>query len=877
MKFLKILILIITPALFILQAEAQDDKITGGILDKQVNSGYEDYGAYLIFGTDNDTLFFTSSRPVEKRRKIAMTAEIFYSTRPAMLRNTNTPINEGWSKAEKIKLEESRIAEFTRGSQTIHDDRIIFAAERDLSTETAEGTSFLFDLWQMTKRADGFSLPEPLLNVNDVDAWDSQPALSQDGKVLFFVSNRAGGKGGLDIWYSVRKPDGRWGTPKNAENINTEGDEFSPHAGADGNFYFSTNWDYEAGEKSDRGKDIYRADYVNAAGVQVPAHPVDLDKAIAEDANKYGLTIPGNIKYNSDKDDEFPFITPDRKGIFITSNRGGGLGKRDLYAFKLPQSKIRLMVNVSEEIYDENGNLIVPETEKKGLPLILKNKNTGAEREITSGVEYEVEPESTYEIHFSKFVEEECYQNKIEGGDVMKLETKRPFGLDTLYIRDALVTRRKIDIPPVIFHSTDTLPYFITGYWYPNTSENLKKFRKREASGFFDKTGFVDSTGYNYGKIAHKIDSVFDRRIYKPLEEMLPLFQDFCRDTLYLKVTVHGYTDPRGLSAGNEHPYRPGSRYQRVYMDSTITVGVDANGNPLVIPKGIDMFKRAWTVETKGGGERRVSLPNDGEEGNVLLSKMRAYYTFKTFDEAMQERSPIYQHMRNNNRVILDAEGFGIDKEGFKERNLRDDPQSRRIEIYLDVLRPNEIATHKRLKGGKLLITEKGIVEADDLSVEPEEEETPPESGEPETDVIDIEDENETEEDLDTSRGITETMPNRDMDVDDSQDIASLVTSDPLPPAQDNPMVQPESNKGCYSLQFATYNNLQNAEEGLETLKSFELDQARIVEYIDPFGNRSYRLRSGCYDTADEAIKSIGGMQPVAKALGLKTKPLIVR
>lgn len=227
--------------------EAKED-IRGGILDRNVNSGDEDYCSYLVFGDINDTLFFTSSRPVANRRPIALAAEIFYSTRPAEYRKTGKPINEGWSPAKQIEAELSRIAQFTRGSQAISPDRIIFAAERDLSTSTASGSSYLFDLWQMTKTSKGYTSPEPLTIVNDADAWDSQPTLSSDGKILYFVTNRAGGKGGLDIWYSVMDVTGAWSKPKPVPNINTPGNEVSPHCGADGKFYFSSDWNYSKNE-----------------------------------------------------------------------------------------------------------------------------------------------------------------------------------------------------------------------------------------------------------------------------------------------------------------------------------------------------------------------------------------------------------------------------------------------------------------------------------------------------------------------------------------------------------------------------------------------------------------------------------------------------
>ena len=60
-------------------------------------------------------------------------------------------------------------------------------------------------------------------------SWDSQPSLSADGRILFFSSNRKGGFGGNDIWYSVMQKDKTWSESKNLGSIvNSPKDEISP-------------------------------------------------------------------------------------------------------------------------------------------------------------------------------------------------------------------------------------------------------------------------------------------------------------------------------------------------------------------------------------------------------------------------------------------------------------------------------------------------------------------------------------------------------------------------------------------------------------------------------------------------------------------------
>jgi outer membrane protein OmpA-like peptidoglycan-associated protein len=62
-----------------------------------------------------------------------------------------------------------------------------------------------------------------------VASYDAQPALAENGKVLYFVSDRKGGYGGTDIWFSRLTPQG-WSTPQNAgPKINTPFDEIFPY------------------------------------------------------------------------------------------------------------------------------------------------------------------------------------------------------------------------------------------------------------------------------------------------------------------------------------------------------------------------------------------------------------------------------------------------------------------------------------------------------------------------------------------------------------------------------------------------------------------------------------------------------------------------
>lgn len=60
--------------------------------------------------------------------------------------------------------------------------------------------------------------------------WETHASISDDGKTLYFTSNRKGGFGGLDIYYSTLQPNGDWGVAVNlGKDINTPFNEESPY------------------------------------------------------------------------------------------------------------------------------------------------------------------------------------------------------------------------------------------------------------------------------------------------------------------------------------------------------------------------------------------------------------------------------------------------------------------------------------------------------------------------------------------------------------------------------------------------------------------------------------------------------------------------
>lgn len=159
------------------------------------------------------------------------------------------------------------------------------------STISADGRHIIFtvcgtsgcDLYESRKTGNNWSKPKNLgPNINS-QRWDAQPSLSADGRELYFVSERAGGFGGYDIWYAQLTDKG-WSKAVNlGPEVNTPQDEISPYIHVNNReLYLVSN-----GLPGYGGYDIYKVEKIDSGW----SLPVNLGKPLNDHHDQYSFIV----------------------------------------------------------------------------------------------------------------------------------------------------------------------------------------------------------------------------------------------------------------------------------------------------------------------------------------------------------------------------------------------------------------------------------------------------------------------------------------------------------------------------------------------------------------------------------------------------------
>jgi OOP family OmpA-OmpF porin len=261
---------------------------------------------------------------------------------------------------------------------------------------------------------------------------NTQPyyAKTSTGDVLYFVSDREGGKGGLDIWASAVNKKGEFGTPKNlGSKINTDRDEVTPfYDSKSSTLYFSSN-----GWISMGGQDIF--------------------KTQSDASGKYSGTVENlGAPFNSSCDDNYFRFGKNGEEGYLASNRAGIFSVRgktccfDIFSYKYDR---RFFLAVKGRVIDDATKEALFGA---GINLSLKSNNL-AESDVTIAGDsskgeipyfFNLKPEKQYKVSAAKdgyFASSQVFSTQgITRSDTQvidiylkKLEKNKAYRLNNIY------------------------------------------------------------------------------------------------------------------------------------------------------------------------------------------------------------------------------------------------------------------------------------------------------------------------------------------------------------------------------------------------------------------------------------------------------------
>ena len=269
-----------------------------------------------LYGSEWDQLYFSTTRQQTKGEELSgitgvKMADIFFSQKD----------DKGkWSKPEPIEGEvntayEDGACSFSPDGKTMYFTRC-----------THDPNYPRYAVIMSSNRSDAsWGKPEEVKISNDTLSTFAYPAVSPDGKWLYFSSDMPGGQGGMDLW-KISLDEYGYGAPENlGPKINTFADEVFPSFRANGELYFSSD-----GHPGMGGLDLFRAEQ-DSSGIWTMEN---LGSPMNSAGDDFGMTFEG--LHN--------------RGFFST-NRGNGRGWDQIMSFECPE----IVQSIKGWVYEKDG------------------------------------------------------------------------------------------------------------------------------------------------------------------------------------------------------------------------------------------------------------------------------------------------------------------------------------------------------------------------------------------------------------------------------------------------------------------------------------------------------------------------------------------
>lgn len=374
-----------------------------------------------------------------------------------------------------------------------------------------EGINHL-NLYYAEKKKNGKWAKATPMPFNGENYSVGHPALTMDGKTLYFSSDRGGTFGKADI-YKSELINGEWTTPENlGAVINTGEDEMFPYISDQNILYFAS-----AGHPGMGGLDVYRVD-------------LNVDVQVVE-----------NVGYpvNTENDD-FGLILKENHG-YLSSNRAGGKGRDDVYELWIHQ--LLVAAQMKDELTGEvlSGDIMILNQMDSAMLDEVHNETITNKLEVYRGRTLVISAKS------------EGYEDQVilfNTGDLPKetVEHTVDVQMRMLYEKvNALVLQRPLD-SDIVALGEEAIPF-------EGTIEDLREAYKKKRMEI-EKVYEISSIYYDFDKSNIRPDAA------EELDQLTEVLKNYPS----IKVLLWSHTDSRGSNGYNEMLAKKRAQSAKAYL-----------------------------------------------------------------------------------------------------------------------------------------------------------------------------------------------------------------------------------------------------------------------------------------------------------------------
>jgi outer membrane protein OmpA-like peptidoglycan-associated protein len=480
--------------------ESQKARVWIDNIGDEINSQYPDYAP--VISTDEALMIFTTRRPDTEEMAFGGYFEDLYVSKRE---------NGVWSKAVPIGKPVNVKGQHDATIGLSPDGHTLYVYNDDRGNG---------DIYESVDEDGAWSQPELMEKTINTDAHEPDASLTFDGKRLYFTSDKPGGTGGHDIYYSDWNDEKqKWGEAVNVGTVlNTPYDERSVFIHPDGEtMYFASK-----GHNTMGGYDLFYTKLVDGKWTT----PVNLGPPLNTPDDDVQLVVAGNGRFG-----------------YCSSYRSGGYGEKDIYVITfLGPEKLPVLSNEDNLI----ASIAKPIKEKLEEPQLVSE---GSNMAILTGI---IRDEKTKQPLKAQIVLVDNEANKV----IAEFNSDAVTGKYLVSLPGGSNYGIAIRKDGYLFHSENFVIPDESGFRQYNKDADLKKVE-------VGQTIILRNIFFDLDKYTLRPESVNE------LERLIKLLQE----NPTMKIEISGHTDTRGSA---EHNQELSYNRAKAVVDYLIAHGIDA-------------------------------------------------------------------------------------------------------------------------------------------------------------------------------------------------------------------------------------------------------------------------------------------------------------